>query len=111
MPRVEQVQCHCEGPGAFWHASCLDPAQCRASTRAAARPMHRCLATSRHALMALLAMATLLFAGCAEVPNTAVKRIAPPVFPPPPEAPRFIYERSLHSSADVLPDEKDAGLR
>ena len=33
------------------------------------------------------------------------------MFPPPPEAPRFIYERSLHSSADVLPDEKDAGLR
>jgi len=57
------------------------------------------------------ALLLLLLWGCAEMPSTAVKRIEPPVFPPPPDPARFVYERTLHSSADVLPDDKDAGLR
>ncbi len=63
----------------------------------------------RHLLLAPLALG-LLFQGCAEAPRQA-KPIEPPAFPPPPEAPRFIFERSLYSSADVMPDDKDGAFR
>lgn len=33
------------------------------------------------------------------------------MFPPPPETARFYYERTLRSSADVVPDEKGAAFR
>ena len=33
------------------------------------------------------------------------------VFPAAPEQPRFVFERSIHSSADILPDEKASELR
>jgi DNA-binding beta-propeller fold protein YncE len=52
-----------------------------------------------------------LLAGCAEVPQGGGRKLDVPVFPPPPEKPRFIHERSLHSSADVLPDDNDGSLR
>ena len=42
----------------------------------------------------------LFFAGCASVEREHVK-FTPPVFPPPPEKPRFIWERMFVSSADV----------
>lgn len=50
--------------------------------------------------------------GCAQVsenPNRKTMEI--PVFPPPPEAPRLVWERTLHSSADVTLDDKDGSLR
>ena len=54
----------------------------------------------------------ILLAGCAQVP-TAPAGKAPeiPVFPPPPEQARIVWERTLHSSADVIPDDGDAALR
>ncbi len=46
----------------------------------------------------LLLLGILVLTGCASAPD---KEFVAPVFPPPPETPRFIYERSLISSADV----------
>jgi sugar lactone lactonase YvrE len=63
----------------------------------------------RSIVLAQLAGAAWL-GGCAEAPRQG-KATDLPVFPPPPEGPRFFYERSLYSSADVLPDDKDGALR
>jgi DNA-binding beta-propeller fold protein YncE len=47
----------------------------------------------------------MLVAGCASEPErVAVKQREIPVFPPPPEKARFVYERTLYSSADVVDD-------
>jgi DNA-binding beta-propeller fold protein YncE len=70
-------------------------------------PMHP---TSRRELLLALAAGAGWLAGCAEV-APAGKPIEIPVYPPAPERPRFIWERTLRSSADVLPDEEDGSLR
>lgn len=62
------------------------------------------------ALAAAVLVAGSLIA-CASSPQAPAKPIELPVFPPPPETPRFHFERSLHSSADVVPDDKDGSLR
>lgn len=54
---------------------------------------------------------TLFITGCAQEPIKAGKPFEVPVFPPPPEVARIIWERTLHSSADVVDDDKDASLR
>lgn len=60
-------------------------------------------------LMALAAVAALLGA-CAEAPvKQAETRDL--VFPSPPDEPRFVFERSIYSSKDVLEVEKDSVLR
>ncbi|HEY0722079.1 MAG TPA: 6-bladed beta-propeller [Gammaproteobacteria bacterium] len=46
----------------------------------------------------ILTLGMALLAGCASAPD---KAFVAPVFPMPPEQPRFIYERTLISSADV----------
>jgi DNA-binding beta-propeller fold protein YncE len=53
----------------------------------------------------------LLFVGCAEAPKAPPKQVELPVYPPPPETPRFYYERTIRSSADVVADDKDGALR
>jgi sugar lactone lactonase YvrE len=53
----------------------------------------------------------LLFAGCAEAPKAPPRKVEVPVYPPAPETPRFYYERTIHSSADVMADDKDGSLR
>jgi DNA-binding beta-propeller fold protein YncE len=73
--------------------------------------MTRSILCSRGILRLVTALLLCALWGCAELPNSGVKRIAPPVFPPPPDTARLIYERTLYSSADVLPDDKDGGLR
>lgn len=61
---------------------------------------------------AALGMAAMLLAGCAQVPDAPPpKPLETPVFPPPPEAPRIVWERTLASSADIVPDDKDGALR
>lgn len=51
-------------------------------------------------------------AACAPVPQrTAPPRPTALVFPSPPDAPRFIYEWTLYSSADVVKDDRDTQLR
>jgi DNA-binding beta-propeller fold protein YncE len=58
----------------------------------------------------LYIMAAAVLAGCATVlPEAAKEKI--PVFPPAPDEPRFYYERSIYSSADVEKEEKGADLR
>lgn len=52
----------------------------------------------------------LLLAACA-VPPQALKVQEIPVFPSPPDEARFIYERTLYSSADVVKEDKNAGLK
>ncbi|MGE5652442.1 MAG: 6-bladed beta-propeller [Bacillota bacterium] len=51
-----------------------------------------------------------LGAGCA-VQTQAPAENAPLVFPAPPDEPRFIFERTLYSSADVEKEDKSADLR
>lgn len=50
-------------------------------------------------------------AGCAVTPPVVQKPIEIPVFPPPPEPARFIYERSIYSSADVIRDDGKTDFR
>ena len=55
---------------------------------------------------------TLILAACAEIQSPSDGRgNAQLVFPPPPDQPRFIYERTIYSAADVVPDAGDSALR
>lgn len=65
---------------------------------------------ARLACAAVGIVVALVAAGCAQVPQAPPVSEAP-VFPPPPEQARIIWERTLSNSADVVPDEKDAALR
>ncbi len=56
----------------------------------------------------LILAAALVLGGCMSVPETRKVELEIPVFPPPPDEPRFIYERSLYSSADIKPEESAA---
>lgn len=62
----------------------------------------------RSFVLAAAAVAALL-TGCAEAP-TRRDPARELVFPSPPDAPRFVFERSIYSSRDVLPAQKDAAL-
>ena len=59
-------------------------------------------------LLALIAV--LLLGGCAAPPQASTAPVIP-VFPSPPDEARFIYERTLYSSADVVREDKNASLR
>ena len=43
-----------------------------------------------------------LLASCAAAPTGEQESFGPIVYPPPPDEPRFIYERTIHGSADVV---------
>lgn len=50
--------------------------------------------------------------GCATPPTTPeVRRPGELVYPPAPDEPRFVFERTIRSSADVLPEEEGGELR
>jgi DNA-binding beta-propeller fold protein YncE len=53
----------------------------------------------------------LWLAGCAVAPPPAAKVEPIPVFPSAPDQPRFYYERTLYSSADVGKEDKNAALK
>jgi sugar lactone lactonase YvrE len=55
--------------------------------------------------------AALLLASCAPMPPEKSSEPRALVFPPAPEEARFVYERSIYSSGDVVPDENGAQLR
>lgn len=65
--------------------------------------------TMHHCILALAAVAALL-AACAEGPVTkeAARDL---VFPSPPDEARFVFERSIYSSRDVLEPERNSALR
>jgi len=52
-----------------------------------------------------------VFAGCAPVPRAPSRDTGPLLFPKPPDDPRFIYERTIYSSADVVQDEQASQFR
>ncbi len=52
-----------------------------------------------------------VIAACAPVPKVPRRDGGPLVFPKPPDVPRFVYERTIYSSADVVPDEQALQFR
>lgn len=61
---------------------------------------------------ACLLAALVMHQGCALVSQAKPAEVGRTVvFPPSPDEPRFVYERSIYSSADVVPQEAGAGLR
>ena len=66
--------------------------------------------TNRSLVAAGLVLA--LVSGCVSAPPPApAQKPAVLVFPAPPDAPRFAYERSIYGSADVLPADAQSDLR
>jgi sugar lactone lactonase YvrE len=61
-----------------------------------------------HASRLTLVIAICLLAGCAGTPE-AEREFIPPVYPPPPADPRFVYERTLLYNEDV--EEVTSGMR
>jgi sugar lactone lactonase YvrE len=66
---------------------------------------------ARAALHATLLALAAALAGCGSAPPATTAAPPPLVFPPAPDDPRFVFERSIRSSADVLPDERAGELR
>ncbi|NMG77279.1 6-bladed beta-propeller [Aromatoleum diolicum] len=65
-------------------------------------------------LAAAIACGLTLLAGCAQLPDgeqAAQAPQGPPVFPSPPDEPRFIYERTLTNSSDVETDNQDDAFK
>ncbi len=62
------------------------------------------------AAIAFLAVA--IVAACAPIQDRPTQSEARPlIYPAPPDEPRFAYERTLYSSADIVPDESESRLR
>ncbi|MEQ1516844.1 MAG: 6-bladed beta-propeller, partial [Usitatibacteraceae bacterium] len=59
----------------------------------------------------MISAAVVALGGCAVTPQVVQKPIVIPVFPPPPEPARFIYERTIYSSADVIRDDGKTDFR
>src|SRR6185369_15227192 len=98
-----------------WHGACVCPCHTGHGAGHAPGGTHQMKARFSKARLACaaLGMGVLLFAaGCAQAPQAPPARPADiPVFPPPPEVARIVWERALHSSADVVADDKDGSLR
>ncbi|NMG44664.1 6-bladed beta-propeller [Aromatoleum toluvorans] len=64
-------------------------------------------------LACVFASTVALVTGCAELGDTGPARVSagPLVFPGPPDEPRFVYERTITSSADVEIDNSDDAFR
>jgi DNA-binding beta-propeller fold protein YncE len=59
-----------------------------------------------------VALGAALLGGCAQVPIAPPRaEFVPPVFPPAPDEPRFIYERTLYGAHDVVPEDAATELR
>ena len=52
-----------------------------------------------------------LLAACAPVPPAKTVDTGPLVFPAPPDDPRFVYERTIYGSGDVVPQTQESKLR
>ncbi len=61
--------------------------------------------------VAVAAAVIAAIAGCASAPEQAPTKSGPLVFPPAPEEPRFIYERTIYSSADISEKDRNSTLR
>ncbi len=66
----------------------------------------------RAAIRFSVVLAAALLAACASPPPVGDAKPAKELaFPAPPDEPRFIFERTIRSSGDILPDEKAGELR
>lgn len=69
---------------------------------------------TKQPLILILLAITLVFGGCTSAPEfEAMPQSLRDtfVFPPPPDEPRYIYERTISASINVTPDEEDDALR
>ncbi|OGS92248.1 MAG: 6-bladed beta-propeller [Gallionellales bacterium GWA2_60_18] len=68
---------------------------------------------SNRILVLLLAVASTILTACAPVQQGVkeTKTASELVYPAPPDDPRFIYERTIRGSADVVPVDDEFGLR
>ena len=64
----------------------------------------------KYSLQAVALGLVVMMVGCA-APSQPTQVFEPPVYPPAPDEPRFHYERTIISSADVLKDDKDSSFR
>lgn len=63
-------------------------------------------------LLALAGAVALLLSSCAPLPPTKpTVDTGPIVFPRPPDEPRFVYERSIYGSGDIIPETSETRLR
>ena len=65
----------------------------------------------RTACAAAALLVGVALAGCALAPPPAPPKAAAPVFPQPPDTPRFAFEGTIYGSADVLAEEPGGELR
>jgi len=65
----------------------------------------------KSAVRALACALLALLAACAPLPPSKNAVTGPLVFPAPPDEPRFVYERSIYATGDVVPEEEEARLR
>jgi sugar lactone lactonase YvrE len=75
--------------------------------------MIRIAIESRGAVLAALTLLALLLASCAQMPDRDARQkdAKPLLYPAPPDEPRFIYERTIYGSADIVPEESDSALK
>ena len=59
----------------------------------------------------LLAGVAMLLAACAPVQQSVKQEVRELVYPAPPDEPRFVYERTIRGSADVVPVDAEFNLR
>lgn len=79
-----------------------------------ATPSPRSRLVRRTKLALIFSTGLLLLSGCAQLSDggeTANKPAGPLVFPGPPDEPRFVYERTITNSTDVVADNSDDSLR
>ena len=71
------------------------------------------LPSVRPALLAATMATLLALSGCAQIGDTetVARPEGPPVFPGPPDEPRFIFERTIRSSADIEFESEDDSFR
>ena len=62
-------------------------------------------------LKVVVSLLLIALVGCAATPQGPLKPREIPVFPPSPEPARFIFERSIYSSADVIRDDSKTDFR
>ncbi|MCF8211709.1 MAG: hypothetical protein K9K38_20260, partial [Rhodoferax sp.] len=65
-----------------------------------------------HSVGAIAVCAAILLAACAPAQKVSERtQSGPPVYPAPPDEARFVFERSIHGSADVVPEAEESALK
>jgi DNA-binding beta-propeller fold protein YncE len=72
--------------------------------------MRVCAGAGNRGVWLVVFAAAIIVAGCAVAPESA-KKFEPPVYPPPPDTPRFVFEETLLSSAQVKREDREKRLR